>query len=189
MSKIIIGLCGTFASGKDTLADYLVSTYNLMHLSTGDIVRQEAMRLRGSTERPVIFEVANQLRAERGADVLVQIALELFAAHQEKYDGVVISGIRSIGEVETLHAKGGKLLFVDAPVETRYQRMASRQRDAETQLTLEEFKAGEEKERNVDPANKAIQNLGAMRDMADALLINDSDLETFLHSAQQAIKA
>ena len=187
MDKRIIGLAGTFASGKDSLAHFLVNDYNFMHLSTGDIFRQEALRLRNSIERPVLFEVANQLRKERGADVVIQIALEMFHAHQEKYQGVVISGVRSIGEVETIKAKGGTMVFVDAPVEIRYQRMASRRRDSEALVSLEEFKAGEEKESKVDPNDKAIQNLAAMREMADVTLVNGSSLEEFLQSAIQAL--
>ena len=39
---MIIGLSGTFASGKDTLAHHLVQVYNFMHISTGDMVRAVA---------------------------------------------------------------------------------------------------------------------------------------------------
>lgn len=186
----IIGLTGTFASGKDTLANYLVAEKNFMHLSTSDILRQEALRLRGSTERPVLFEVANQLRRERGADVFVQISLDMYRGHTDKvYDGVIISGIRSIGEVETIHREGGVMVFVDAPVETRYERMAGRQRDAESQLTLEEFKAGEEKElARADPTDKTVQNLAAMREMADIHLINGDDRDVFLQEALRVLE-
>ena len=186
MPKPIIGLSGTFASGKDTLADYLVERCNFMHLSTGDLVREEAMRLRGSVERPVLFEVANQLRREKGAGVIIQIALERFAAAPQ-YDGIVISGIRSIGEVEAVHAAGGRMVFVDAPVEVRYNRMASRQRDKESLLSLEEFRAGEEKESHVDPSDKTIQNLPAMKEMADIRLDNSGELQTFIDTALQAL--
>jgi dephospho-CoA kinase len=188
-SSRIIGLTGTFASGKDTLANYLVAEKNFMHFSTSDILRQEALRLRGSTERPVLFEVANQLRRERGADVFVQISLEMYRGHTDKkYAGVIISGIRSIGEVEAIHQQGGTMVFVDAPVETRYERMASRQRDAESQLTFEEFKAGEEKELALaDPTDKAVQNLSAMRKMADVHLINGDDRTAFLREAVRAL--
>jgi dephospho-CoA kinase len=185
----IVGLTGTFASGKDTLANYLVTEKNFIHFSTSDILRQEALRLRGSTERPVLFEVANQLRHERGADVFVQISLEMYRGHTDKtYAGVIISGIRSIGEAETIHHEGGIMVFVDAPVETRYQRMASRQRDAESQLTLEEFKVGEEKELALaDPTDKTVQNLGAMRKMADVQLVNGDDRAAFLQKALQTL--
>lgn len=186
MNKKIVGLSGTFASGKDTLADYLVTHHNFMHLSTGDLVREEAMRLRGSIERPVLFEVANQLRREKGAGVIIQIALERFAAAPQ-YDGLVISGIRSIGEVEAVHAARGTMIFVDAPVEVRYNRMASRQRDKESLLSLEEFKAGEAKESQVDPADKTIQNLVAMQQMADIRLSNAADPTSFLHRAVAAL--
>ena len=62
----IMGLAGTFASGKDTLADYLVAHKNFYHVSTGDIIREESMKLHGSTDRVYLREVANQMRSERG---------------------------------------------------------------------------------------------------------------------------
>ena len=184
---MILGLSGTFGSGKDTLAHLLVRDYNFAHYSTGDILRQEAMRLRGSVERPVLFEVANQLRRERGADVFVQIALEMYRAHEAKYRGVIISGIRSIGELEAIKAIGGRMVFVDAPVEVRYQRMVARQRDAEASVSLEEFKAGEAQESEVDPQDKAVQNLPAMRSMADIQLQNGDSLERFVADAKEAL--
>lgn len=188
MSKpTIIGLSGTFASGKDTLAHYLVAEHKFMHISTSDMVRQEAMRQFGSTERPILHKVANALRAQDGPGILITMALAMYEAHAEKYDGIVISGIRSIGEAEAIKENGGVLVFVDAPVEVRYERMASRKRDDESLLSLDEFKAGEAKELNVDPTDKTIQNLGAMRKMADVYLTNAADKKAFIREALSAL--
>jgi dephospho-CoA kinase len=180
----IIGLAGTFGSGKDTLAGYLVAEYNYLHVSTSDMVRQQALQLHGSIERPVLHTTANELRARSGPGILTTLALERYQAAIEKYYGVVVSGIRSIGEAEAILTAGGVMVFVDAPVEIRYERMTSRQRDAETQLTLEEFKEGEAKElAAADPADKTVQNLEALRRMASVHLTNSHDREEFLREA------
>ncbi|MGD8373838.1 MAG: nucleoside monophosphate kinase [Candidatus Woesebacteria bacterium] len=186
----IIGLSGTFASGKDTLAHYLVKEKNYLHVSTGDMVRQEALMLRGSVERPVLQEVADELRRKHGAGVLVDLAVKTYQERlkeRDDCDGLVVSGLRSLGEAKVVKSAGGVLVFVDAPEELRYQRMVSRKRDAETQLTLAEFKKQEALELEGHAGDDAAFNILAIKDMADKIIINDSDLNTFIERCQQEI--
>jgi dephospho-CoA kinase len=188
-SPRIVGLAGTFASGKDTLAHYLVTEYNYLHVSTGDMVRQEALKERGSIERPVLHEVATKLRKTHGAGVLVDLAVKMFQAkckERDDYAGLVVSGLRSLGEAKAIKAAGGTLVFTDAPLEIRYQRMVSRQRDDETRLTLDEFKAQEATELATASNDDESFNILGIRGMADIQLINDTGLQGYL---DQAIKA
>jgi len=179
---MIIGLAGTFASGKDTLADW-VEQHGFYHVSTSDMVREGCQQEYGSTDRKDLYEYANETRSKEGAGIFVQKALEQ-AKDQKK---VVITGIRSIGEVEVLQAAGGKLIFVDAPIELRYERAFKRGRDEEIE-SFEKFKASEEKELHRPTQNKTEQNIGAIKDMADTVLINDSDLNTFFTEAAQTLE-
>lgn len=187
----IIGLAGTLASGKDTLAHYLAHDYHYDHISTGDMVRQEALKTRGSIERPVLFEVAGELRRTKGAGILADLAVKAFAAkiaEETGHTGLVVSGLRSLGEAKAIKAAGGTLVFVDAPIEIRYERMVSRQRDAETKLTLEEFKAQEVKELAAESDDDAAFNILKIRDLADVLLANESDLAAFLGEARRKLQ-
>ncbi|HXH26435.1 MAG TPA: nucleoside monophosphate kinase [Candidatus Acidoferrum sp.] len=171
----LIGLSGTFASGKDTLATHLAKQYHYLHISTGDILRHEAMRLRGSTERPVMREVADELRHTKSPSYLVELALQAYTEHQDRgknYNGAIISGLRSLGEAKAIKKAGGVMLFVDAPFEVRYHRMLSRQRDNETQVTLEHFKQREASEMSSELGDDAGFNLQGIRDMSDLVLIN-----------------
>lgn len=191
MTRQIIGLAGTFASGKDTLAHYLVQNNNFLHFSTSDMVRQEAMKKYGSIERPILHKTANELRHEKGAGILSELAITNFKAKLEErddYSGLIVSGLRSIGEAKAIKKAGGVLIFVDAPAELRYQRMIERQRDGESKLTLEEFIDGEERElRAEDPNDDASFNILGIKDMADVVIINDKSLEDFINQAKAAI--
>jgi dephospho-CoA kinase len=179
----IYGVAGTFASGKDTLADWLEHN-GFFHVSTSDIVRAGAKEKYGSIDRKFLFEYANEMRQQKGAGVLVDMALGMAVGNPE----VAISGIRSVGEVESLKAAGGTLIFVDAPVTTRYERAYKRGRDEEV-ISLEAFKASEEKELNKpENSSKAEQNIGAVRDLADISLNNDTDLGTFFAEATAMIR-
>ena len=182
----IIGLAGTFASGKDTLADYLVAHKNFYHVSTGDIIREESMKLHGSTDRVYLREVANQMRSERGPGVTIEIGMERFSGLQEDYDGIVFSGIRSLGEAEKLQGLGGQLLFVDADKKLRYQRAFTRGRD-QADVTFEDFQKSEALEMNKPMDNKTDQNIGGLQQLADIRLSNNGDLENFYSDAVQKL--
>lgn len=172
----LIGIAGSFASGKDTVAHALEADYGFTHVSTGDMVRAAAQRERGSIERPVLFEVANEHRHRDGAGVFVLHALE-------KPRPLVITGIRSLGEAKALKAAGGTLLFIDAPAEVRYERMKARHRDAETELTLEEFEANEAKEWHAGETD-ADFNLRDIKAMADVVMDNVVPLKEFIRQAE-----
>lgn len=183
---MIVGVSGSFGSGKDILGVYLADKYGFMNISTGDIVREIAQEQRGSIERPVLHEVANELRHKYGGGVLVERAIDRYHNSIRTYAGATITGIRSLGEAKAIKALGGQLVFVDAPFDIRYNRMVERQRDAETQITLEEFRAREESEIS-SGVTDADFNLGKIEQIADFKLINDSSLEDFYKAADKAL--
>ncbi len=102
----IIGLAGTQAGGKDTLAERMVVDHGFTHVSTGDMVREVAMKNRGSIERPVLHEIATEYRREHGGGVFVTRALE-------KLRPLVITGLRTVGEARTLKDAAGLLVWTD----------------------------------------------------------------------------
>lgn len=189
----IIGLAGTFASGKDTLANYLTQRYGYLHVSTSDMVRQEALRQRGSIERPVLHEVGTALRREQGAGVLAKLAIQLYKAKKaegDEHTGVVVSGLRSLGEAKEILAAGGRLIFTDAPIQIRYQRMKNRLRDSEAQLTPEEFERQEAREFEPSGDGDGAFNMRGIRDMAaqdHGVIMNDNDLDSFLMRAEHML--
>lgn len=171
----IIGIAGTFASGKDTLAEYLAKDFGFTHVSTGDMVRKVAMDKYGSIERPVLAKTASELRYSQGAGALI---LEALAEPRP----LVITGIRTLGEAKAVKNTGGQLVFVDAPVEVRYERVKSRARDNETELTLEQFIENEAGEMYSGPNDEDF-NIRGIGEMADITLENNGPLESFIAMA------
>jgi dephospho-CoA kinase len=184
----IVGLAGTFASGKDTLAHHLVNTHDYLHVSTGDMIRAVATERYGNTKRSTLHKTANELRASRGSGVLVELALEGFEKRKEVYKGVIVSGIRSIGEAEAIKAAGGTLVFIDAPIEIRYQRAVERNRTDGDNQSFEEFKASEDQEMTAKTTDLNVQNMGAVRKLADTELVNGHSIDEFISSAKEALK-
>ncbi len=181
----IIGLAGTFASGKDSLARCLEEKFFIKHISTGDIVREFAQEKYGSIERPILYKTANELREERGAGVLSQIAIERYASYAEKYSGgVCVSGFRAWAEAEVIKKQGGVLLYTDASPRIRYERSIARARDNEKLSTYEEFLEREAKENGGVNSDFSIAGI---KPRADIVIDNDIDLDAFLAQAVAAL--
>lgn len=172
MKYQLVGIAGTLASGKDTVAGHLEKDFGYNHASLGDIIREVARAERGSIERPVLFEVADAHRKSDGAGAFAKIALE-------KPHPLVITGVRTLGEAKAIKDGGGIILFIDAPLEVRYERMKSRKRDAESEMDLAGFKHHGDKEWYAGPTD-ADFNLRDVKAMSDIVIDNALELEPFL---------
>lgn len=181
----IIGLSGTLGSGKDTVAQTLEERYGFMHVSTSDMLRAEKKRIFGDSPKALLLRndpFANELRVVRGAGVLVEIAKEEYDRNASKFPiGLVVSGIRSIGEAEKIKELGGEIVFVDADSQTRYGRIAGRARDINDHgVTYDEFIDMEKSESPDNNSDKTVQNLPELKKLADIHLLNDGhDIEVF----------
>jgi len=180
MNKPIIGVTGTFGSGKDTVADILEKEFNIMHQNTSDVVREKSMERHGSIERdPYLKETATYYRKEFGGDYFVRECYKRYREAEDRYAGVVITGIRSLGEARALNELGGVLVQVDAPIEIRYERMVKRQRGEEGKLTLEGFRESEAKERTGGDDDTSF-NIDKIGEMADIKIDNSGTYEEFV---------
>lgn len=184
---LIIGLAGTFAAGKDIGAEYLQETYGLAGVSTGDMVRKLARVKYDSVERRILHKTADETRKEKGAGVLVEEALRDYHQLHTDKPGVVISGIRSIGEAKMLLKLGGVLLFIDAPREVRFERSQGRDREGDEQ-TFEAFTEQEDKELAGVGDDEAVINIGAVRELADTIITNDGNLGRYFHQLEEALR-
>lgn len=179
MITTLIGLAGTPAGGKDTLAERMVRDHGFTHVSTGDMVREVATQQRGSIERPILYEIANIYRHQHGAGVFVHKALK-------KPRPLVITGLRTTGEARVLKNADGLLVWIDAPGKIRYQRMKSRRRDNEAGLSFEEFTIHEQKEWHAGNG-EADFNLRDIKEMSDIVFDKALPLEEFIANAYQKL--
>lgn len=169
---MIIGLTGTFAAGKGTLAEYLIKKGFQYH-SLSDELRL-LLREKGMTPtRDNLIKAGNGLRERNGRGFLAQLVIKRLQ-NAPSFTNAIIDSIRNTGEIEELKKlKNFHLIAVDAPLETRYERAKQRgsQRDPKT---LIEFMAQERKEMN---GKGAKQQLKECMQMAEEKITNDSTLE------------
>lgn len=185
-----VGIAGRLNAGKDTAAEHLVACHDFLHVSTGDLLRAEARQKGLGTDRNTLIDLGIQLRKEYGSQgALIIMALEKWQEQRNRYiGGLVVTGMRAIGEAAEVPARDGQLLFIEAPLEVRYQRMVERQRDSEAMKSLEEFAEHDRIEFEGVPDDPARPNLGAIKKIAHRILRNDYDsAEPFLSELEEVL--
>ena len=167
---MIIGVSGPNGAGKGAVIETLASLGFSVH-SLSDVIRQ-TLAERGLTEtRERMIEVGRELRAKGGTAALA----EALADQLDSAANCAVDSIRHPAEVEALRRlhTGFQLVWVDAPMPLRFERMRVRGRPGDP-ATLEEMADFENRERS--SAEEAGQQLGAVEQLADARLDNSGDV-------------
>lgn len=166
--NILIGVTGYLASGKDTVADYLVNK-GYKHYSLSDELRCILKERKTLINRDNLRNVANNLRRKLGVDFLARRLLKKIKKP------AIISSIRTVSEVSVFKKTGNfKLFFVDAPIELRYKRLKKRARENDEKLTFAKFLQQEKSEKS---AKLNEQQLDQVAKMADYTIINDGSVD------------
>ena len=176
MTSIKIGVTGTYCSGKDSFADYLLNK-GFEHLSLSDILRDE-LRSRGlEVNRENLINLGNELREKEGADSLAVRAAEKMK-NEKSY---IITSIRNPLEVKKLSAlKNFILINIDAPIKERFKRLIAREdirKEDKANLTFEKFVESECKE--MESKEEHSQKIKNCVEMAKLTIVNDGRLEDF----------
>lgn len=163
---MILGLTGTYAAGKGTVAE-LLQERGFEYHSLSDLLREELARRGVPESREALLRVGNELRRAGGPGVLAE---RLLSRLQDGRDHIVDS-IRNPLEVEALRGlEGFVLIAVDAAPETRFARLRARARIGDP-TTWEAFRLLENRESHSD--DPSTQQLVATRALADRALAND----------------
>lgn len=166
----IIGLSGSYSSGKDTAAEHIIKNYGFEHHSLSDGIRVVLNERGEELSRDNLIRVGNELRLEHGAGVLAERALE-----RAKGDKLLISSIRNLKEIEVLKKRAeqtnGKFVFIwiDAPVEKRFELAKERGR-IENVKSVAQFIEKENLERSTQEHK---QQLGLCEKEAHFKVMND----------------
>ena len=176
----VFGIVGLPGSGKSEAAA-VARELDVPVVTMGDVIRQ-ACRDRGLDPATHHGEVAKALRAENGPAAIADASLPHIEGELENNEHVVVDGIRSDVEVERFRDAFGEdflLVSVEAPFETRAERLDLRGRDAGAEDGGESLQERDERERGfgmdaaIEMADVTIENvdsLGAFQERIEALL-------------------
>ncbi|MFB6300178.1 MAG: AAA family ATPase [Halobacteriales archaeon] len=126
----VIGLVGLPGSGKSEAAA-VAEECSIPVITMGDVIRAEC-RERGLDPEEHHGRVAQTLRAEHGPAAIADRSIPMIRDALATNDVVLVDGIRSDVEVDRfVEAFGGEftLVSIEAPFETRAERIDARGRD------------------------------------------------------------
>lgn len=188
---MIIGITGWFASGKDTVADYLQSK-GFESVSLSDIIRDHLRAEKQELTRENLLAKGNELRSQFGTGYLAEQALKKL--QQSDSANWVIPAVRQSGEVSALKSGSDfQLWSIDAPIEIRFSRMKKRAKGGEDDAikTVDDLKAKEKLENGevgdgpqinivVKMADVHLNNSGTFKELyvqIDKLIGEENDTE------------
>jgi dephospho-CoA kinase len=178
---MIIGLSGTLAAGKDTVAEYLVESEGFDHISLSAVLRKLATEKGIEITMENLTDFGNSLKVKFSADYLVERAKK--EANFSR--NIVVSSIRQPEEIMNLkREKDFFMIFVDADIKIRFERLAKRGRQGD----VKEFKKFEEQEEKQLDGQSGGMNLGRCREIADYIILNNGTMDKFKGEIKRTIQ-
>jgi dephospho-CoA kinase len=165
---MILGITGSYCSGKDSAAAYLIEKKGFLHFSLSDIIREKMKEKNIEISRENMIVFGKALREKNGNGILAKTALDKIR------DGLnyCITSIRHPDEVyELAKCADFKLVNFDAPPKLRFERMIKRNRAGDPE-TFEKFLELEKQESQESGSG---QQLAKTSQMADIEIINDTN--------------
>ncbi len=178
VEKMIIGVVGKIAAGKTTIARFFeekgfcrVSCSDpLIDLLTHNVssyswIPELPEKVEPTRDR--LIEFGKYLKDRYGEDVLIRLAVD------KKRDcrNIVIDGVRSEGEINTVKRLGGRVIYVEASPETRFRRLVKRKASKDRTIkSFNDFKT-------MDDAEERLYRTSELKGMADYVIMNEGTLE------------
>lgn len=165
----VMGISGLPGSGKGIVSD-IATEKGAIIVSMGDIVREEAKK-RGEGSK----ETAKNLRKEFGEYIISELTIEKIKKLQDEgvENTIIVEGIRSLHEVDMFKENFDNfmILSIFANTNIRFERLKKRMREDDSQ-DFNEFKKRDMSELGF--------GIGSVISLSDRLIINESDMESFI---------
>lgn len=181
-------ITGQEGSGKDSYGDHL-ATQDYMHVSAGDVLRSRA-RMQGFTDpipREVLSKIGDELKQEFGPSPIVKSMIAEYERQQENFpSGLVISGLRRVGELMAFKDYGAVQIWIAADDNQRFTNQSQRGRGDKQDREAFLERSKKEYYGDIDGGGDGV-NLQAIEALADCVVTNDGGLEDLFRNADEAL--
>lgn len=169
MSKIILGLAGEIASGKGTTAKYICEKHNGSSHRFSTMLRDLLGRVYLPESRENMQKMSTIMRENFFDDILSSVVAK--DVEKDEHKIIAIDGVRRLADISYLQKiPGFKLVYIEADMEKRYERIVGRGENSDdTTKTFEDFKKDHQRE-----AERQIKDL---KNNAEYIINNNGNLE------------
>lgn len=180
MAKLILGITGEMASGKGTIAKHVVEGRGGSSHRFSTILRDILDRVYLEQSRDNLQTLSTILRKSFGEDLMAKSMYH--DAEKDEHDVVVVDGVRRMADIIYLRELPHfKLVYVEADMEKRYQRIVKRGENSDDgKKTFAEFQMAHE--------NESELQIKDLRNYADYILNNDETYQDLYRQVDDVIK-
>ncbi len=182
---MIIGITGTIGSGKGTVVEYLKER-GFAHYSVSKLLGELVEKEGNPKTRDFLSPMATRLQKEYPGGAVEKIYREKFLV--EKPADAIIESIHRQTEADFLRSVAGKIIGVDANLETRYRRTLLRNESEKDHVSFEEFKKHAQIEDDGGGDTLRDNNIRAVLNGADAVITNNGTLEELHAQIDEVLK-
>ncbi len=181
---MIIGVTGSYGSGKDTAVEFF-RQQGFLHFSLSDIIREELLKEGQGLTRENQISKGNQMRKELGNGILARRVIEKLG-NSKNY---VITSIRNVHETDELKkaAEDFFLINLDAEPLLRFQRTQQRHSSTIDPKSFEQFLENEKKESVSEDGTG--QELKRCAEVANVTITNNGSIEEFYKKLGEQLEA
>ncbi len=169
MSKVIIGVAGEVASGKDTVGKYIAEKYQATALRFSQVLRDILDRMSLEQSQENMGKLSMHLRKAFGEDILSKGLI--VEAERSPSDLVVVDGVRRFPDIIQMQASEQfYFIYVEASPEKRYERLTQRHNNSDDEgKTMAQFEK--------DALQESESQIRDLKEHADFVISNDGTLE------------
>jgi len=187
--EMIIGIVGKIAAGKTTVAKFFEEKgfcrvscseplIDLLTHNVSDYSWIPELPEKAEPTREKLIEFGKYLKDRYGGDILIRLAVD----KKRNCENIVIDGVRSREEIEAIKGLGGRVIYVEARPETRFERLMKRKASKDRGIkTFEDFKA-------MDDAEERLYHTSELKELADYVVVNEGTLEELREKVERIIE-
>lgn len=180
MPRIILGISGEIASGKDTVGKYIAEKYKASSLRFSQPLRDMLDRLHLEQNRENMARLSLYLRKAFGEDIFSKVIVA--EAEKSQSDLVVVDGIRRSPDI--IHLENEEhfyFVYVETSSEARYKRLIKRHQNTDDTIKTEvQF----EKDALLETETQIFD----LKERADFVIDNDGTLEELYAQVDRIIE-
>jgi dephospho-CoA kinase len=179
MSKLIIGLVGQIACGKEAAKKYLAQKYNTEDCKFSASLRDVLKRLDIDVSRENLQKLSTILRSGFGEDLLAKVIAT--DASKLNSDIVIVDGVRRMADIKYLKdLPNFYLIKVEVDAKLRYERMKNRNENVgDKDKTFEQFLN--------DQNNEAEKGIPEVMNFAKLSIENNGTLDELYYQTDKII--